>query len=169
MPRRTRLLLALLAALALHALLLGRWRSEDEQLPAGAGSGLGSEAADDQQDVTLAAAMPVAAGAGASATPPPAHAAPAGGGGGSGGYLARLRAHLYRYRSEPPAGISARGVAQVRFTVAADGSASGVDVAESSGSRELDLQAVALVLRASPLPAPPDGLAQTLVVPVEFR
>ena len=103
-------------------------------------------------------------GAGAAASAPPARA----GGGGMDGYLARLRAHLYRFRRELPGRIgSAR--ASVGFEVHADGSLGQVHLAQGSGLRELDEEAVALIRRAAPLPRPPQGRAMRLVVPITIE
>jgi len=64
-----------------------------------------------------------------------------------------------------------QGVAQLRFAVDAAGRVSGAAIVRSSGSPSLDQATLEMVRRASPLPAPPSGLAQptvTLVIPVEF-
>ena len=77
-----------------------------------------------------------------------------------------MRAHLARYR---PAYTAHYGVAQVRFRIAADGAVSAVRVVESEADEALAAEALALILRAGPMPAPPNGRPLELVVPIEFR
>lgn len=98
------------------------------------------------------------------AKPKPVAQSPGGRGGDR--YLAALRAHLARYR---PAYTVARGVATVRFRIAADGSVSRVQLLSANGGQELEAEALALVLRAEPMPRPPGGQAIELAVPLEFR
>lgn len=98
---------------------------------------------------------------------PPAQAqARAPGGSGGDRYLARLRSHLARYR---PAYTVHYGVAQVRFRIATNGAVSAVRVVESDGEEALAAEALALILRAEPMPVPPNGRPLELVVPIEFR
>ncbi|MDT0496101.1 TonB family protein [Algiphilus sp. W345] len=105
--------------------------------------------------------------------PPPQTVAPptqapsrAPGGNGGDRYLAQLRSHLAGYR---PAYTAHYGVAQVRFRIAASGAVSGVRVVESDGGEALAGEALALILRAAPMPVPPNGRPLELVVPIEFR
>ena len=46
---------------------------------------------------------------------------------------------------------------------------SGVRVVESDGDEALAAEALALILRAEPMPVPPNGRPLELVVPIEFR
>ena len=72
---------------------------------------------------------------------------------------------LSRYRRE-------QGVALVTFTMDRSGRVLGARLARSSGSPELDGEATAVPLRASPLPAPPPELAGdplALTVPIRFN
>lgn len=83
--------------------------------------------------------------------------------------LARLEAH----RRYPPAARRRRlqGVAHVRFSVDRSGRVLDAQLARTSGSADLDREAVANVRRASPLPEPPadlPGAVVELVVPVDF-
>lgn len=180
MSNTPRLLIAAGAALLLHLLaitwLLHRPRSEDQLPLAGEGVGLDAGAARENNESIAAAAPPSASDVAALAsvlpqTKPesPAPPAPAGGGGGRDSYFARVRAHLNSYKVALPEGLSARGVAAVRFAVAADGTVSELALARSSGVAGLDEQALALVQRATPLPAPPQGRRLRLLVPIEFR
>lgn len=91
--------------------------------------------------------------------------APKAGGGGAERYLARLRLHLNAFRREMPAGIGP-GKAEVRFTVAADGSVQAMSLQGRSGSPQLDAEALDLIRRAQPLPRPPDGRSVELAVPI---
>ncbi|MGQ0528433.1 MAG: TonB family protein [Panacagrimonas sp.] len=89
------------------------------------------------------------------------------GGGGEGGYLAQLRAHLSGFRRELP-GTTQFARAQVGFTVSAQGQVSELRLVQASGLAWLDAEALSLILRATPLPRPPQGRATPLVVPVEL-
>ncbi|MGP9822570.1 energy transducer TonB, partial [Salinarimonas sp. NSM] len=84
-------------------------------------------------------------------------------------WQARLLAHLERHKRYPPAARAQRieGVVHVTFALDARGSVTSARVARSSGAPALDEAAVAMVRRASPAPAPPDGPV-TLTVPVRF-
>jgi len=63
------------------------------------------------------------------------------------------------------------GMVRVRVTVATDGSVDRLELAESSGSRELDRAALEAVRRWTFRPATRDGQAvmATMVIPLEFR
>ncbi|PZQ46836.1 MAG: energy transducer TonB [Rhodovulum sulfidophilum] len=98
-----------------------------------------------------------AAGAGSSATNPK--------------WQARLMAHLER-RKRYPAAARRRGdegVATVRFSIDASGNVQSVRLLRSSGIPELDQEVVAMVQRASPVPAPPPGTKLDIAVPVRFN
>ncbi|WP_052340832.1 energy transducer TonB [Salinarimonas rosea] len=84
-------------------------------------------------------------------------------------WQARLLAHLERHKRYPAAARAQRieGVVHVTFGLDARGSVTSARVARSSGASALDEAAVAMVRRASPAPAPPEG-AVTLTVPVRF-
>lgn len=82
-----------------------------------------------------------------------------------------LMAHLER-RKRYPAGASergARGIAYVRFTIDGTGNVLSASLVRSSGFAELDQETVALVHRASPVPAPPPGANRSITVPVRFN
>ncbi|WP_428310302.1 energy transducer TonB [Hydrocarboniphaga sp.] len=89
-------------------------------------------------------------------------------GGGSGAYIAQVRAQLSRNRRSLP-GILSTAHSEVAFNIAADGAVSNVKLVTSSGIAELDREATALVLRAAPFPAPPDGKTRRLSVPVSVE
>lgn len=97
--------------------------------------------------------------------------APAGSGaigGGSGAYIAQVRAQLSRNRRSLP-GILSTAHSEVAFNIGPDGAVSDVKLISSSGIAELDREATAMVLRAAPFPAPPDGKARRLIVPVSVK
>jgi protein TonB len=82
-----------------------------------------------------------------------------------------LMAHLER-RKRYPSGArerGARGIAYVRFTIDGAGNVLSASLVRSSGFAELDQEGVALVRRASPLPAPPPGANRMITVPVDFN
>lgn len=102
----------------------------------------------------------------------PRSAAAAGGSGskagGGDGYLAAVRAHLSRYRYETPGMSGFTGEAQLGFRVDADGAVRDLRLVSGSGNHAFDIEALALVARASPLPPPPGGRARELIVPVRL-
>lgn len=107
------------------------------------------------------AAKPVAAqnvaGAGSSASTPK--------------WQARLAAHLDR-RKRYPAAARRRGdegVATVRFSIDPAGTVRSVKLLRSSGVPEIDAEVVALVRRASPVPAPPEGAKLDIALPIRFN
>lgn len=85
-------------------------------------------------------------------------------------WQSRLLAHLQRKKRYPSGARSRReeGTAYVRFSIDTAGNVLSVRLAASSGFPELDAEVVALVKRASPVPAPPPGVSRTLTVPVQF-
>ncbi len=65
-----------------------------------------------------------------------------------------------------------KGDVSVRFTLDRTGNVTDAQVVRSSGSSSLDEEALAVLQRASPLPAPPDQVAGAtfdLVLPIQFR
>ena len=85
-------------------------------------------------------------------------------------WQSRLMSHLERRKRYPAAARRQRkqGVAQVRFSIDANGNVGSVRLTRSSGVAELDAEVVSLVRRASPVPAPPPGVGRTIVVPIQF-
>ena len=80
-----------------------------------------------------------------------------------------LIAHLNRYKRFP--GGASPGTVQVAFAIDRGGNVVSARLAGSSGDAALDQEAVAMVRRASPVPAPPGGLGGgtiSLAVPVRF-
>lgn len=85
-------------------------------------------------------------------------------------YSGLVAAHLARFKSysEQARAAGASGTAQVSIAVAPSGSVTAARLARSSGHAMLDRDALAIVRRASPLPAPPDGRAVQLQAPIRF-
>lgn len=88
-------------------------------------------------------------------------------GGGRGGYAAEVRAHLSRYRRRLPGVLGTTARAEVSFSVDARGRSYDVALSQPSGIAALDAEALAMLQRATPLPAPPDGRPRRFTVPVE--
>lgn len=89
-------------------------------------------------------------------------------------WQSRLLGHLQAFKRYPRAAQRRRyeGVAQVRYTVDRRGTVLSAGLADSSGHSALDEEAVAAVLRASPLPPPPADVAGReidVTTPVQFR
>lgn len=102
---------------------------------------------------------------------PPAH--PAVSAASSRSWEGEVLAHLERRKRYPQEARSQRleGVAMVRFSMDRRGRVLSVDLARSSGHAVLDREAIGLLRRAQPLPAPPAEVAGdplSLTVPVEF-
>lgn len=85
-------------------------------------------------------------------------------------WQSRLLAHLERRKRYPSSAKRRReqGVAYVRFSIDTNGTVLSVRLARSSGFADLDAEVVAMVKRASPVPAPPPGVNRTITVPVRF-
>jgi protein TonB len=78
-------------------------------------------------------------------------------------------AHLNRHKRYPGGG--ARGTSSVAFTIDRSGRVISARLIRSSGSGQLDQEAVSLARRASPVPAPPPNIAGrsiVLTVPIRF-
>jgi periplasmic protein TonB len=104
-----------------------------------------------------AAASPSAGGASASSVSPAS-------------WKGELMAHLNRYKRYPSgAGV---GTASIAFTISRSGEVLSARLIGSSGDSALDEEAVALIRRASPVPAPPPevgGGSIPLTVPIRFN
>ncbi|MGE0626251.1 MAG: energy transducer TonB [Hyphomicrobiaceae bacterium] len=85
-----------------------------------------------------------------------------------------LALHLNRHKRYPSAARqrSIKGMATVLFTIDRTGAVVTVRIIKGSGSSILDEEAMAMLRRASPLPAPPPGTtseALTMSVPISFE
>ena len=85
-------------------------------------------------------------------------------------WQSQLMAHLERRKRYPPGAQSRgeRGIVYVRFTIDPSGNVQSVNLSRSSGHAELDQEVLALVRRASPVPAPPPGAQRDIIAPVRF-
>lgn len=81
-----------------------------------------------------------------------------------------LIAHLNRHKRFPSG--ASPGVVQVSFSIDRGGRVTSARLLRGSGDPALDEEAVAMIRRASPVPAPPDGMggggAVALAVPIRF-
>lgn len=80
-----------------------------------------------------------------------------------------LIAHLNRFKRFP--GGANPGTVQVAFSIDRGGRVLSARLVRASGDPALDEEAVAMIRRASPVPAPPDGLGGgsiSLAVPIRF-
>jgi periplasmic protein TonB len=85
-----------------------------------------------------------------------------------------LVAHIERFKRYPSEARARgdQGLARVAFTVDRDGWVRGMRIVQSSGSPELDREALAMLARAQPVPRPPEhALTDELsfVIPVRFN
>lgn len=81
-----------------------------------------------------------------------------------------LMAHLNRFKRAPPGATS--GVVQVAFTIDRSGRVLSSRLVRGSGDSALDNEAVSMMRRASPVPAPPASVAGSSIsfsVPVRFN
>jgi protein TonB len=93
-----------------------------------------------------------------------------GGAGADANYDGRIAAHLARHKRFPSDARrrGARGRAGIDFSIDGRGRVTIVRIARSSGHASLDRAAEAMVWRASPFPAPPDGRPRRFSVPVSY-
>lgn len=89
----------------------------------------------------------------------------------SANYNGTVAAHLARYKQYPASARSsgAQGIATVSFSIDGGGRVTSARLARGSGNPAIDQEVVAMVRRASPFPAPPDGRARNFTVPVRFN
>ncbi len=85
-----------------------------------------------------------------------------------------LAAHIEQFKRYPATARARgdQGVAKVAFTIDHDGRLLTSRIVQSSGSTALDAETLAMLARAQPMPAPPDGVSDSelsFVVPVRFN
>jgi protein TonB len=85
-----------------------------------------------------------------------------------------LFSYLNRYKRYPPRALKqgVHGEVKVQFTVDRTGRVLDSQIVSSSGSPDLDAEALAILQRASPLPLPPYEVTDDmldLVLPIQFR
>ena len=84
-------------------------------------------------------------------------------------YNGRVAAHLARYKQYPRSAHGIVGAGMVTFTLSGSGTVTSVSITSGTGNDVLDQEITAMVRRASPFPAPPDGQPKTFKVPVNFK
>jgi protein TonB len=86
-------------------------------------------------------------------------------------YRGLIAAHLARFKQFPADARASgeQGSAAVTFRLDGGGRVTSVSLSRGAGSASLDREAVAMVRRASPFPAPPDGRGLSFTAPVSFR
>ena len=86
-------------------------------------------------------------------------------------YPGLVSAHLRRYQQYPPDARSRgdQGTAMLSFGLDGGGRVTSARLARGSGVASLDQEVQAMVRRASPFPAPPDGRPRNFTVPIAFR
>jgi protein TonB len=86
-------------------------------------------------------------------------------------YRGLVAAHLARYKRFPREAQSrgAEGSVVVSFLLGGSGEVRSVSLVRGTHVASLDEEAVAMVRRASPFPAPPDGRPVSFTVPVSFE
>jgi protein TonB len=82
-------------------------------------------------------------------------------------YDGLVSAHLRRHQPAARSG-GASGSGAVTFSLSGSGSVTSVRIARSTGAAVLDQEILAMVRRASPFPAPPDGQSKSFTVPLNF-
>jgi protein TonB len=80
-------------------------------------------------------------------------------------WMTRVRAKIARYARRCPG--NGTGVVTVRFSFDGGGNIGNVSVTRSSGDPAIDDYVASAVRRASPIPAPPSGVATSLSQPVQ--
>jgi periplasmic protein TonB len=83
-----------------------------------------------------------------------------------------LVVRLDRFKHYPPQAAGARGVASVVFQIDRRGHVLKSEIVQSSGSSALDEEALAMIKRADPLPAPPNGLPDahlSITIPIRYN
>ena len=82
-------------------------------------------------------------------------------------YDGLVSAHLRRHQSAARSnGVTGSGA--VTFSLSGGGSVTSVRIAKGTGAAVLDQEILAMVRRASPFPAPPDGQPKSFTVPLHF-
>jgi TonB family protein len=82
-----------------------------------------------------------------------------------------LVARLVRFQRYPPRARGAEGVVSLAFSIDRHGNVASSQIVKSSGSAVLDAEALDLVKRAAPLPAPPSEISDSdlsVIVPIRF-
>lgn len=81
-------------------------------------------------------------------------------------YPGQVMRRIQRTRRER---VNVRGTAQVRFTIAANGTLAALDIARSSGSPHLDRVALQQIRRAAPFAPPPTGARRSFTLRIDGK
>jgi periplasmic protein TonB len=89
-------------------------------------------------------------------------------------WQSQLSAHIERFKRYPQAARAHgdAGTATVAFTIDHEGHLLRSSIVQSSGSVALDQETLAMLVRAQPMPRPPDVLPDgelTFVIPIRFN
>jgi TonB family protein len=89
----------------------------------------------------------------------------------SSNYPGLVSAHLRRHQQYPSDARNRgdQGTATVSFGLDGGGRVTSARLVSGSGVASLDQEVQAMVRRASPFPAPPDGRPRSFAVPIAFR
>lgn len=89
----------------------------------------------------------------------------------SNSYVARVAAHLNRFKKYPKTSRRAKeeGKVNVQFTVDIDGNVSAIRLTQSSGFVELDEESLRMVRRAAPFPEIPNALRKRGIQEFQIR
>jgi colicin import membrane protein len=114
----------------------------------------------------LSPASSPAAGAGQLRSPTAGSASPAA----IGAYRGEVMGHLAGFKRYPESARArgAQGRPSIAFTLDASGHVASVSLTHSSGQPDIDAEAVAMVRRASPFPAPPAGASRSFTATIGF-
>ena len=89
----------------------------------------------------------------------------------AGNYRGQVIAHLAHFKRYPEGARvrQAEGVPVVAFTLDGSGRVTGAGLSRSSGHADIDAEALAMVRRAVPFPAPPAGAGRSFSASIGFR
>ena len=89
----------------------------------------------------------------------------------AGNYRGQVIAHLAHFKRYPEGARArqAEGVPVVAFTLDGSGRVTGAGLSRSSGHADIDAEALAMVRRAVPFPAPPAGAGRSFSASIGFR
>jgi len=87
-----------------------------------------------------------------------------------GAYRGEVMGHLAGFKRYPEAARArgAEGRPSIAFTLDASGRVASVSLTRASGQSDIDAEAVAMVRRASPFPAPPPGASRSFTATIGF-
>lgn len=86
-------------------------------------------------------------------------------------YRARLARHLARFKRFPAGlpGTASGGRVIIRFSLGEDGALKERAILQSAGFAIIDAEAMAMLARAAPFPAPPSGASRSFTLPISYK